>query len=119
EPEADPVSDWMESCARLSTLAREDHLVLSGHKLPFTGLPFRMQQLIDNHDGALTRLEAHLATPRTAAECFAPLFKRRIDAGTYGLALVEAVAHLNHLHQAGRISRTLREDGAWLWRACV
>lgn len=117
EPEADPVSDWLESCTRLSSLAREDHLVLSGHKLPFTGLPFRMRQLIDNHEGALSRLERHLATPRTAAECFAPLFKRRIDAGTYGLALVEAVAHLNHLHQAGRISRTMRDDGAWLWRA--
>lgn len=117
EPEADPVTDWLESCHRLADLAREDHLVLSGHKLPFTGLPFRMQQLIDNHDGALARLEAHLATPRTAAECFPPLFKRRIDTGTYGLALVEAVAHLNHLHQAGRLSRSLGASGAWLWQA--
>jgi len=115
EPEADPVSDWLESCHRLAGLAQEHHLVLSGHKLPFTGLPFRMRQLIDNHDGALNRLEAHLSAPRTAAECFAPLFKRRIDSGTYGLALVEAVAHLNHLHQAGRVSRRLGESGAWLW----
>jgi hypothetical protein len=59
--------------------------------------------MIDNHDGALERLRAHLdRAPRTAAECFAPLFKREIDAGTYGLALVEAVAHLNHLLNAGR-----------------
>ena len=63
------------------------------------------------------RLRAHLATPRTAAECFGPLFKRRIDAGTYGLALVEAVAHLNHLHQAGEVTRARREDGAWLWQS--
>lgn len=117
EPEADPLADWLESCERLAGFAREDHLVLSGHKLPFTGLPHRMRQLIDNHHGALRRLEAHLATPRTAAECFAPLFKRRIDAGTYGLALVEAVAHLNHLYQAGRITRARRADGAWLWQA--
>ncbi|WP_336097834.1 MBL fold metallo-hydrolase [Roseovarius sp. CH_XMU1461] len=117
EPEADPLADWLESCERLAGFAREDHLVLSGHKLPFTGLPHRMRQLIDNHHGALRRLEAHLASPRTAAECFAPLFKRRIDAGTYGLALVEAVAHLNHLYQAGRITRARRADGAWLWQA--
>ncbi|EAP75405.1 MBL fold metallo-hydrolase [Roseovarius nubinhibens] len=117
EPEADPLAEWLESCERLAGFAREDHLVLSGHKLPFTGLPHRMRQLIDNHHGALRRLEAHLATPRTAAECFAPLFKRRIDAGTYGLALVEAVAHLNHLYQAGRITRARRADGAWLWQA--
>ena len=27
--------------------------MLGGHKLPFTGLPKRMEQLIDNHHGAL------------------------------------------------------------------
>ncbi|PVA09625.1 MBL fold hydrolase [Pelagivirga sediminicola] len=116
EPEADPLADWLEACGRLAAHAREDHLVLGGHKLPFTGLPLRMEQLIDNHHGALRRLEAHLAQPHTAAECFAPLFKRRIDAGTYGLALVEAVAHLNHLHKLGRVTRRLREDGAWEWQ---
>ncbi|WP_299847876.1 MBL fold metallo-hydrolase [uncultured Roseovarius sp.] len=116
EPEADPLSDWLASCERFATLAREDHLVLGGHKLPFTGLPVRMRQLAENHHGALERLRAHLKSPHTAGECFAPLFKRKIDAGTYGLALVEAVAHLNHLHQAGEISRTRRQDGAWLWQ---
>jgi glyoxylase-like metal-dependent hydrolase (beta-lactamase superfamily II) len=115
EPDADPVGDWLEACDRLSDLAREDHLVLSGHKLPFTGLPMRMHQLIENHHGALKRLVMHLETPKTAVECFAPLFKRKIDHGTYGLAMVEAVAHLNHLYQAGTIDRRLRDDGAWLW----
>lgn len=116
EPDADPVAEWLEACGRLAGYAREDHLVLGGHKLPFTGLPLRMRQLIDNHHGALARLEAHLDQPRTAAECFAPLFKRRIDEGTYGLALVEAVAHLNHLHKLDRVERYAREDGAWMWQ---
>ncbi|QYX57471.1 MBL fold metallo-hydrolase [Roseovarius sp. SCSIO 43702] len=116
EPEADPLADWLESCERLGAVATGGELVLSGHKLPFTGLPHRMRQLVENHHGALRRLEAHLEVPRTAAECFGPLFKRRIDAGTYGLALVEAVAHLNHLHQAGRVTRRARGDGAWLWQ---
>jgi glyoxylase-like metal-dependent hydrolase (beta-lactamase superfamily II) len=116
EPEADPLTDWMEACERLAGLARDDHLVLSGHKLPFTGLPVRMRQLIENHNGALRRLRAHLDEPKVAADCFAPLFKRKIDRGTYGLALVEAVAHLNHLHQAGEVSRRRRSDGAWLWQ---
>ena len=117
EPEADPVAEWLESCDRLAALARPDHLVLSGHKLPFTGLPTRMRQLSENHHGALKRLKAHLATPRTAADCFAPLFKRTITGGTYGLALVEAVAHLNHLHQAGEVTRHLDDNGAWLWQS--
>jgi glyoxylase-like metal-dependent hydrolase (beta-lactamase superfamily II) len=116
EPEADPVADWLEACERLSSFAREDHLVLGGHKLPFTGLPLRMRHLIENHHSALDRLLDHLDTPKSAGECFAPLFKRKIGEGEYGLALVESVAHLSHLHQAGRALRDLREDGAWTYK---
>jgi glyoxylase-like metal-dependent hydrolase (beta-lactamase superfamily II) len=117
EPEADPLGDWLESCARLAPLARPDHLVLSGHKLPFNGLPHRMQQLADNHHTALDRLVTHLDRPRVAADCFAPLFKRRVDEGIFGLALVETIAHLNHLLQTGRATRKRRADGAWLWQS--
>ncbi len=113
EPMADPVADWLESCERLETLAQPDQLVLGGHKLPFTGLPLRMRQLIDNHHGALDRLLHDLDTPKTAAECFPPLFKRPIKDGEYGLALVEAVAHLNHLYHIDAVTRTRRADGAW------
>ncbi len=114
EPGADPLGDWMDACTALQPHARDSQLVLPGHKLPFTGLPARMRQLIENHHGALARLTEHLSKgPATAAECFPPLFKRTIDGGTYGLALVEAVAHVNHLHALGTISRRRRADGAW------
>ncbi len=116
EPDADPLAEWLESCERLSRHARDTQLVLPGHKLPFTGLPARMRQLIDNHHGALDRLLDHLERPHTAAECFAPLFKRRIGEAEYGLALVEAVAHVNHLFRLGKVTRTRRDDGAWLWQ---
>lgn len=118
EPEADPVGDWLEACERLSGFAREDHLVLGGHKLPFTGLPARLHNLIENHHGALERLVAHLDTPKSAGECFMPLFKRHIGGGEYGLALVEAMAHCLHLWHEGRATRTLREDDeAWVFQA--
>ncbi|AXI45307.1 MBL fold hydrolase [Sulfitobacter sp. SK012] len=113
EPMADPIGEWLEACERLSMLARADHLVLGGHKLPFTGLPTRMRQLIDNHHSALKRLLAYLDEPKTAGECFSPLFKRAIGEGEYGLALVEAFAHLSHLHQTGLATRQLRADGGW------
>ncbi len=116
EPEADPVAEWIASCDRLARHATEDQLVLPGHKLPYRGLPLRLRQLADNHHGALARLERHLAEPRTAAECFQPLFLRDIGAGEYGLALVEAMAHCLHLWHAGRAHRERRADGAWLWR---
>jgi len=117
EPMADPVAEWLESCASFETMAREDHLVLPGHKLPYHGLPARLAQLSDNHHGALARLREHLrAEPRTAVDCFAPLFKRQIDEATYGLAMVEAVAHLNHLYHLGEVAREMDARGAWVWR---
>ena len=117
EPQADPVGDWLASCERLLPHARADHLVLGGHKLPFTGLPFRLRQLIDNHHSALDRLEAHLDQPQAAGDCFAPLFKRRIGDAEYGLALVEAMAHCQHLHLTNRATRQPGPGGAWLWQA--
>ena len=116
EPEADPVADWLSACARLEPFAREAHLVLPGHKLPFTGLPLRLRQLAGNHHGALARLEEHLRAPRTAAECFAPLFRREIGPGNYTLALTEALAHCLHLWHAGRATRERRGE-AWVWQA--
>ena len=116
EPGADPVGEWLESCGRLGAHARPDQLVLPGHKLPFRGLPVRLSQLIANHHGALERLLAHLARPQTAAGCFDVLFKRRIGDGEYGLALVEAMAHMNHLHHLGAVTRTQDDKGRFLWQ---
>ena len=117
EPEADPLCEWLASCRHFLTLANPDHLVLPGHKLPFTGLPTRLGQIIASHETALTRLEAHLANPATAAECFLPLFRRAIGPAEFGLALAEALAHLNCLLQRGRVSRLLSAQGAWVWQA--
>ena len=117
EPGADPVGDWIAACERLAPHARKDQLVLGGHKLPYTGLPHRLAQMGENHHAALRRLLDWLDRPRTAQECFAPLFKREIGPAEHGLALAEAVAHVNHLHRQGLVSRTLDPDGAFRFRA--
>ena len=118
EPGADPVGDWLASCARLAGLAKDRHLVLPGHKLPFTGLPFRLAQMQDNHHAALDRLAAGLAdAPRTAVGCFDLLYRRSIAEGEFGLALVEAVAHLNRLAIEGRARVVGESAGAALWGA--
>ncbi|MFN2305760.1 MAG: MBL fold metallo-hydrolase [Paracoccaceae bacterium] len=115
EPEADPVGDWLDSCAAFKPFATATQLVLPGHKLPFTGLPARLDQMIQNHHGALQRLMKFLDRPKSAGECFLPLFKREITGSAYGLALVEAVAHVNHLHRNGQVTRHLSPEGAWLY----
>ncbi|MCB6177765.1 MBL fold metallo-hydrolase [Rhodobacter sp. Har01] len=116
EPEDDPLTGWLQSCAALAAHARDDHLVLPGHKLPFTGLPFRLPQMAENHASALARLLDHLASPRTAIQCFLPLFRREIGAAEENLALAEAVAHLNHLLHKGLVCRSLTASGAWAWQ---
>lgn len=115
EPAADTVGAWLESCERLLTKAKGPELVLPGHKMPFTGIKRRLTQLIENHHHALDRLKEHLRKPRTAHECFEPLYKRKIGSGEYGLALAEAIGHLNHLYQNKEVTRRLRADGAYLW----
>lgn len=115
EPEGDPLGGWLDSCARLAPFATDEQLVLPGHKIPFRGLPRRITQLEQNHTEALTRLRRHLATPRSAADCFVPIFKRSIPDDAYGLALGEAYAHVIHLWHRGEATRSRREDGAWLW----
>ncbi len=116
EPEANPLADWIESCTRLRGHATPEQLVLPGHKLPFTGLPQRLDVLIGSHHAALDRLRAHLHLPHSAAECFPALYRREIRGGEYGLALVEAIAHVNYLHAAGEISGHVRDDGAIAWK---
>jgi hypothetical protein len=84
--------------------------------LSFTGLPPRLTQMIANHDQALARLMDRLReAPLTACDAFPVIFGRDIGAAEYGLALVEAVAHMNHLGRLGQARRTRRGDGAWLW----
>ena len=56
EPNANPVKEWIDTCHKLSAFASDKHLTLSGHKLPFTGLKFRLKQMVENHELALNRL---------------------------------------------------------------
>ncbi|MGR3465720.1 MBL fold metallo-hydrolase [Limimaricola sp.] len=117
EPENDPVTDWIASCERLAAFARPEQLVLPGHKKPYHGLPARISQMAQGHREALDRLEKHLAVPRTGGDCFAPLFRRSVTRDSYGLALAEALGHLNALVAQGRAIREMGDDGAWRWRA--
>lgn len=115
-PMEDPLGDWIASCERMAPFAQDDQLVLPGHKKPYNGLPARLRQLMDNHHGGLARLLGHLHEPRTAVDCFQPLFMRSIGIGEYGLALGEAMAHCAHLWHRGKVTRSVTDEGVWLWQ---
>lgn len=73
--------------------------------------------MIDNHEQALARLTERLTTPHSAHDIFPTLYKREIGPAEYGLASVEAVAHLNCLLRRGLVSRELSSDGRYMWQA--
>ena len=119
EPEADTVGDWLESCDRLAEYARPEQLVLPGHKLPYRGLPTRLRQLATNQRAALDRmLDGLRQQPQSTVGCFPLLYRRQIAKPEFGLALAEAVGHINHLRATGRVWPVGKtETGAVLWGA--
>jgi glyoxylase-like metal-dependent hydrolase (beta-lactamase superfamily II) len=118
EPEGDPLGEWLHSCARLRDRLSDDILVLPGHNEPFTGARIRLAQLLDHHAEGLSALAEFLTEPRTIIECFDVLFDRKITDQLLGFATVEAVAHLNNLHQSGRATRR-EENGVYRFTRAV
>ena len=77
-------------------------------------------QLIENHEEALARIERTMqAGAITAADAFPAIFKRPIGEAEYGLALGEAVAHMNHLMHRDRAIRQPDAEGIWQFEAPV
>ena len=113
EPISNPLAEWLASCENLQTFARDDHFVLSGHKLPFTGLAPRLQQLIEHHHSSLDRLADFITEPKSAGESLDVLFGRSLKPTELSFALVEGLAHMNYLWHEGRADRILSDDGAY------
>lgn len=100
EPDADPLSDWLQSIAAIRAAVPDDVLVLPAHNEPFHGLHARLDHLAAGHARGLERLRATLAQPRRAVDVFGALFARPItgeDHQLLQLATGESLAHLNHL----------------------
>jgi glyoxylase-like metal-dependent hydrolase (beta-lactamase superfamily II) len=118
EPDADPLTDWLESCASLQRQIPADVLVLPAHNEPFVGAHARLQDLIDGHELGLRRVEQRLAVgPQRAVDLFGALFPGVVTDKLLGFATGESLAHLNCLIARGRARRRLGPDGIWLFEA--
>jgi glyoxylase-like metal-dependent hydrolase (beta-lactamase superfamily II) len=117
EPEADPLTDWLDSLASIKRRVDDDVLVLPSHNEPFRGLHARLDALIEGHEDRLTRLAAELATPKRAVDVFSLLFRRRVGVEMLSMATGESVAHLNCLMHRGIAGREFDAAGvAWYRR---
>jgi glyoxylase-like metal-dependent hydrolase (beta-lactamase superfamily II) len=113
EPEANPLPLYLASIERMRALPA-DTLVLPSHGKPFRGLHQRIAQLQSHHDERFADLMAACATaPQSAADLLSVLFKRKLDLHQTTFAMGEAIAHLNALWLAGKLSRSQGVDGIY------
>ena len=118
EPEANPLQDWLDSCAKLETLLPTDTLVLPAHNEPFRGAKLRLKELIDGHESAMEKVVDMCAAPQRAVDLFPALFRTRITSGNYLMATGESLAHLNCLRSRGALTRNADKDGVdWYEKA--
>jgi glyoxylase-like metal-dependent hydrolase (beta-lactamase superfamily II) len=116
EPTANPLQEWLDSCAKLKALLPEDTLVLPSHNEPFRGVRLRLQELIDMHADGLAKLLALCVEAKRAVDVFPALFRSRITSGNVGMATGESLAHLNCLIARGQMARTRDADGVDWYR---
>ncbi|MDG0856127.1 MBL fold metallo-hydrolase [Roseateles puraquae] len=116
EPEADPLTLYLNSLARYLALPANTR-VLPSHGKPFTGLHERIDQLREHHDERLSEvMVACTAEPTHAAGLLSVLFKRKLDLHQTTFAMGEAIAHLNALWLQGDLVRELGADGVYRFR---
>jgi glyoxylase-like metal-dependent hydrolase (beta-lactamase superfamily II) len=111
EPNANPLQEWIDSCAHLKSLLSNDVLVLPSHNEPFRGAPLRLEELIEGHETGMEKLLALCREPKRAVDCFPALFRTKITSGNYLMATGESLAHLNCLRERGAIARRADEHG--------
>jgi glyoxylase-like metal-dependent hydrolase (beta-lactamase superfamily II) len=117
EPDADPLTDWLTSLARLKATVPDSVLVLPSHGEPFRGLHARLDHLIAGHERSLRRLQKRLAEPKRAIDVFGALFGRAIGPDLLGMATGESLAHLNCLRARGIAACAPDSEGVLWWRA--
>ncbi len=111
-PDADALGWYLASLTEMSVQLPAATLVLPSHGRPFTGVAARVTALQEHHRERLQALESSCAsTPRAAAELLDVLFGRTLDTHQTMFAMGEAIAHLNHLHHAGRLLRHIDAAG--------
>ncbi len=116
EPDANPLAEFLGSCEQFLEYADSRQLILPGHQRPFLGLPLRLQQLTASHRASLERIRQRIrATQSSAHDIFDILFRRPIGDGEYGLAIIEAIAHMNWLLHAKQAKRDLNAEGVWMY----
>src|SRR5262245_30276067 len=105
----DPLAAYLETLRRIAALA--PRVVLPGHGEPVADPPARARATAAHHRGRLDAAAAALGPrPRSAYEVWLEIWPADLDPGQRGIAVAEALAHLERLVGDGR-ARALRDAG--------
>ncbi len=98
---------YLDSLVLLEKWAGNPSMTLAGHDDPITNLPFRLAEIRQGHADRLERTMEFLKEPHTIAEVSQELFG---DVKGYNvlLAIEEAGAHVEYLHQRGQSAHCKR-----------
>lgn len=110
-PDANALSWYLDSLTKMAREIPNQTLVLPSHGLPFSGVQARVEGLHAHHEERLCVLEEACEAPQSAAELLPTLFPRALDTHQTMFAMGEAIAHLNYLEEAGRMSKIIDADG--------
>jgi glyoxylase-like metal-dependent hydrolase (beta-lactamase superfamily II) len=103
----DPLGDFLESLDRVDRIAVEE--ALPGHGAAITDVKTRIAELRAHHAARLAAVCAILdGGVRTGYEVAQRLFGSDLSSQESRLALVETLAHLEHLRRRGRVAVTRR-----------
>ena len=116
EPYANPLRDWITSCARFREHLPPNLLVLPAHESLYEGLHERLTELIDWHEVALEKLYDLCAKPKRAVDVFPALFKSEIGEGSFFPATGESIAHLHCALERRMLTMEEDEQGVAWWK---
>lgn len=116
EPLANPLRDFLNSCARIREQVPPDLLVLPAHENLYEGVHERLTALIDWHEVALEKLYDLCETPKRAVDVFPALFKSEITDMSFFPATGEAIAHLHCAADRRMLVCEEDENGVAWWR---
>ncbi len=111
-PEARPLALFLDSLSRIGARVPSEPLILPSHNWPFRGLHARLADLTQHHDERLDETADAIRSPGTGVDVLKQLFTRELDQHQMFFAIGETLAHLHHLIEDGRATRTPGPDGA-------
>ncbi len=117
-PEADPLTQWIDSNKAMLNLLNQDTRVLPAHGLPFIGAYYRIKQQLDEIELDLSKLLILCQKPSCVTDSFPVLFKSEIGAVNMFMAFGEAQAHLNCLLARGLITKLSNDEKVVKYQAC-